>query len=1362
MTSSIVDIDDVLYWREVMAETYYSVFEREEFSPKLVAMLTDEETEILIKSFSLKAKAVVRNVRSLVKKRESEEEIIVLEKKGDIQRELNKSFIESKSDTDTEEEEEHKNMDRKKCGINWKNIHREIPKFENNSVKFIIELERFMLVEDINLDKWFYVALRALNWKQGANCLISNRELYSQLNWKEGKFVLIELVEPNFRANWLSKIMKFRPKNENFPTYFEKFQTFSSFSEEKIDSKTIAFIFFESLPDFLKLELKKINSSDGEFKNFNNLDEIERYSKLILDKNYYSLNLNAFDKPKCYKCNKQGHLSSNCYKQKMDSKKEVKEEQSKINKKWIPYDEFIKNVVCSKCQQKGHYANKCTISVKKLEVKGCLFNNYLLRNENFVCAVESDKRNANDYIEPLKLSFRIYDNEVMGLIDTGASHSMISMTMMDKLKNNWRENLCGQASVVLASGDRKLSDRIGVELTYANKLYNVQLFVMELDVKDEFIVGRDLIYFFDLPTKHGNSIIPYNDDSYDDEKIESYDVNIEEIVSELQLNNDKTKDKIAEIEPLKLCLKEEVKSSWMKQYRCNPTVYDKIISETISDWLKNDIIEISDDIKFNSIILTVPKKNDQGVIIDNVRRVCLDLRHINKLIEDDTNDLPLIWEIFEVIGGAIVFSSLDLVSAYLQIQLSEDSKRLTSFTFNGVRYQFKRVPFGLKVAPSFFQRNIAKILSKGGCSSFCVNYFDDIIIFSQSVADHFKHMKHVINLLSEFNLTIKIDKSKLFKKKIVLLGYMLSQNNIEINERRIINMNDWKRPVTKKAVQSFIGLVNYFRNFIPKFPDLMVKFQELLTGNLNKWDWNNELEEEYQRIYFSLVNSIILRRINYDYKVQIATDASDHGVGGILFQVIDGVTYYNSIVARALRPNERKYSTPKKETLAVVFCLKKFRIFILGRPFILYCDNESLTYCIQDSTSLSWFDIISEYSFEVRHLKGIQNIIPDKLSRLFKTEEKKISLKKIEIEDEREIKKWLEKAHLLGHFGGDSMTRFLKWKGIKIKNLKMRCINYVKSCPDCQNWSNSKVKISPLSAVNSKNVWDHICIDLIGPIPRSKEEYNYIFIAVDVLSRFVVLKPLFTKSAKECAFTLCEIITSYGIPKIIQSDQGSEFVNESVNIMKSIMGFDHKLTTPYLSFQNGLVERYVQTVSNTLKKLTIKSTEEFENWNKVLGAIQFSINCKFSSIHGIQPFLLMFGREPNLFEDFSNEIIGGGEDADRIEKMLLNWTEMYEKIYPEIRMRMRKTQEKMVKDYNEKNKVIGIRKGGEYNIGDIVRYKNIKKSSKWDPTYLGPYQIKSVNKRTGNYTLCEIEDKEAIVANNIPSNWIIRSNEIKD
>lgn len=187
------------------------------------------------------------------------------------------------------------------------------------------------------------------------------------------------------------------------------------------------------------------------------------------------------------------------------------------------------------------------------------------------------------------------------------------------------------------------------------------------------------------------------------------------------------------------------------------------------------------------------------------------------IIEEETNDIPIVEEIFENIGRSTFFSVIDLKSAYLQIVLHAESRRYTSFTHRNSRYQFTRIPFGLKTAPAYFQRKIRKILQDEECSEFAVNFFDDIIVHSQGLEEHVQHLIRVIASLTKYKLTISKEKCRLIGTKLEILGHIVMNGTISINHAKFNSMMRWPRPSTRKELQRLLGTLNYFRKFIPNY-----------------------------------------------------------------------------------------------------------------------------------------------------------------------------------------------------------------------------------------------------------------------------------------------------------------------------------------------------------------------------------------------------------------------------------------------------------------------------------------------------------------------------------------------------------------
>jgi len=133
---------------------------------------------------------------------------------------------------------------------------------------------------------------------------------------------------------------------------------------------------------------------------------------------------------------------------------------------------------------------------------------------------------------------------------------------------------------------------------------------------------------------------------------------------------------------------------------------------------------------------------------------------------------------------------------------------------------------------------------------------------------------------------------------------------------------------------------------------------------------------------------------DFDRKFSVATDASDMGIGAVLYQLQDSSKedspsnrFYNLFAARALHASERNYSASKKEMLAVVFALKRFHYYLWGRHFILFTDHRALSFLFsqKDVSPLlaNWLEVILSYDFEIIHRPGVLNVLPDRLSRLY-------------------------------------------------------------------------------------------------------------------------------------------------------------------------------------------------------------------------------------------------------------------------------------------------------------------------------------------------------------------------------------------
>ena len=218
----------------------------------------------------------------------------------------------------------------------------------------------------------------------------------------------------------------------------------------------------------------------------------------------------------------------------------------------------------------------------------------------------------------------------------------------------------------------------------------------------------------------------------------------------------------------------KTKGSPIKQrpYR-QPLTKRIVVEEEIEKMLKSGVIQPSES-PWASPITLVPKKTGEV-------RFCVDYRKINNITEKDAYPLPNIQEIFDTLGGASVFTTLDLRSGYWQIDMDAESIPKTAFVCHKGLYEFTRLPFGLTNAPSQFQRIMNSILAEH-IGKICLVYIDDIIIFSKTELEHQQHVETILEAIHKAGMTLKLSKCEFGKEKVQLLGYVVSKDGIAPQE----------------------------------------------------------------------------------------------------------------------------------------------------------------------------------------------------------------------------------------------------------------------------------------------------------------------------------------------------------------------------------------------------------------------------------------------------------------------------------------------------------------------------------------------------------------------------------------------------
>lgn len=221
---------------------------------------------------------------------------------------------------------------------------------------------------------------------------------------------------------------------------------------------------------------------------------------------------------------------------------------------------------------------------------------------------------------------------------------------------------------------------------------------------------------------------------------------------------------------------------------------------------------------YNSPIWIVPKKEDASG--EKKYRMVIDYRKLNKCTIPDKYPIPEINEVLTNLGQNKFFSVIDLKSGFHQIPLRTEDIEKTAFSVNNGKYEFTRLPFGLKNAPSIFQRALDDILREciGIC---CYVYIDDIIVFSKNENEHFNNLEKIFSILEAANMKIQIDKCEFLQQEVEFLGFIISSEGIKTNPKKVQAICELPMPTNLKELRSVLGMSGYYRRFISDYAKIV-------------------------------------------------------------------------------------------------------------------------------------------------------------------------------------------------------------------------------------------------------------------------------------------------------------------------------------------------------------------------------------------------------------------------------------------------------------------------------------------------------------------------------------------------------------
>jgi hypothetical protein len=424
----------------------------------------------------------------------------------------------------------------------------------------------------------------------------------------------------------------------------------------------------------------------------------------------------------------------------------------------------------------------------------------------------------------------------------------------------------------------------------------------------------------------------------------------------------------------------------------------EIQDEKCQELLDAGFIELAEPHCRYASACTMPaKKDENGNWVD--RRFCIDYRQINVACETQHYCMDTPEALFQRVEGKKFFSTLDARAGFHQCILSDKpgsagekagpnvcARSIFAFFWRRNLWRFKRLPYGWKNSTAVFSKILDQVLTEAGLDHCAQAFVDDVLIASADFETHLKDVAAVLAALHAAGLRAHPGKSVFCCNKIEYLGHVVTPDGVEPQAAKVAAMAGLPVPSNVSQLQSVLGLLNYYRCYIPEFSRTAKPLHKLLQ-KAEPFVWGAEQQLAFDTLKAQLcTEGLALRRPDPHRQFILHTDWSQHGLGAVLAQLDDNdQEYMVACASRSLNVHERNYTPWKGELLAVVWAVKMFRPYLHGRHFELVTDHQPLLWMLQQQTPVGqharWVMALQEYDFHVRHRAGIKHVNADVLSR---------------------------------------------------------------------------------------------------------------------------------------------------------------------------------------------------------------------------------------------------------------------------------------------------------------------------------------------------------------------------------------------
>jgi len=742
---------------------------------------------------------------------------------------------------------------------------------------------------------------------------------------------------------------------------------------------------------------------------------------------------------------------------------------------------------------------------------------------------------------------------------------------------------------------------------------------------------------------------------------------------------------------------------------------------------------------------------------DDTYRMCNDFTYLNdNTINAESWPLPKVEEILTRLSKKKFFARFDLLKGFHQLLLDEASKHLTAFVTKSGVYEYNRVPMGCKGAPAFFQRQMESVVFKDLIDLICQVYIDDIVVYGDTEDELLENLKKIFERLQKYGMRIKGTKSEIGARSIKFLGSIVDADGIHIDPARKQAIMDMASPTNVTTLKSFMGVAQYCKKFVPGFDKLSKPLNELTKKNV-KFEWTQERQDAFEAIRLSIFNSDILHHIDYSLPIILRVDASKSGCGGQLLQIrtIDKRDEQGNLVldeygqplkerveenilffSHTFSAQAAVWSTIEQECFAIFHGVTRLQEYLLGVPFTLETDHRNLLWLSKSNVPklVRWRLRLQEFDMNIVHVPGATQYIADGLSRC-------LPIKAIKRYNQKHynIVKGCHNA-IKGHRGRQQLEEHLRSEGYDFPLMQEMIDNIVTACHTCQKVKGQVISSNrfPLGSLMTKQPWDTISMDYIGPISPDKYGNKYILVVIDNFTRFVELFVTPNAGSDEAAKAILSIYGRYGLPRVIHTDQGSHFTANIVEELCEYLSVKKQYSLPYRPQANGIVERCNKEIVQHLQSL-VMDKRIIDDWGIHVPIVQRIVNTMFHTAIGTTPARLMYGSHAVDNQSLIDCVIQGKvpmEESTEYIKRLDNILDEYYNKAIEI-------QDKYIEAHLNRQPKMPI--SHEFEEGQyVVILWNVKPAGKLKPKWRGPLRIIKKGDTIRTYVCLDLVSKKEI------------------